>query len=299
MYVILDAVFNHTGNDSKYFNEYGTYDTLGAFQSKNSPYYPYYKKTAKGEFEYWWGMHNLPVCDGNSKEWKKYILGETGIINQWFKLGIDGLRLDVADELTDEFIAEIRKSAHRNKPDALIIGEVWENPMRMNRGYLSSGLGMDTVMNYQLTDALVRYYKYNDVYKLQKVINVIDAEYPEETMQCLMNFTSTHDISRIINILGSNCFNQYAKWGWDLIDSSNEFLKNRKISKEEYSRGKEILKSYLCALAFMPGMLSIFYGDEVGVEGYGNLLNRKTYPWEKQDRELLRTFKEIGNLKAE
>ena len=298
IYVILDAVFNHTGNDSKYFNQYGTYNNLGAFQSNQSQYYPFYRKKPNGEFDYWWGMKNLPVCDGNSQEWKNYILGEGGVIDKWFSLGIDGLRLDVADELTDEFIMGIREAVHRNKPNGLIIGEVWKNPMRMGRGYISSGLGMDTVMDYPIVDAMVRYYKYSDMWKLSNTIQEVLSEYPDETIECLMNFTSTHDISRIVDILGCNCFNQYSEWGWNLQNSDLDWLKNYKISQEDYERGKKILKSYITALAFMPGMFSIFYGDEVGLEGIGNLLNRRPYPWEKEDKELLEVFKQIGKLKS-
>ena len=68
-------------------------------------------------FDYWWGMPNLPVCDGYSMEWQEYILGDGGVIDKWFNLGIDGLRLDVADELTDDFIEQIRNSVKRNKED--------------------------------------------------------------------------------------------------------------------------------------------------------------------------------------
>ena len=151
MKVILDGVFNHTGNDSKYFNEFNTFDELGAYQSKDSEYYPFYRKYIKDNkvfFDYWWGMKNLPVCDGESPKWQDDIYGEGGVIDLWFSLGIDGLRLDVADELSDEFIEGIRKAVKRNKEDGFIIGEVWKNPMHMDRGYLESGKGMDTVMNY-------------------------------------------------------------------------------------------------------------------------------------------------------
>ena len=125
--IILDAVFNHTGNDSKYFNEYGTFSELGAYQSDFSSYKDFYKMTykdGKREFAYWWGMKNLPVCDGDSHVWQEYITGVNGIIDQWFNLGIDGLRLDVADELTDNFINLIRNAVKRNKSDGFILGEV-------------------------------------------------------------------------------------------------------------------------------------------------------------------------------
>ena len=298
--VILDAVFNHTGNDSKYFNEYGNYNELGAFQSCDSKYYPFYRKhhfNNNTYFDYWWGMKNLPVCDSSSLEWQEYICGNGGIIDLWFSMGIDGLRLDVADELSDEFIYKIRETVKRNKDDGFILGEVWKNPMRMNRGYLSSGKGMDSVMNYPLADALIRYYKYSDVYKLSDVLKQIVNEYPDDTINSLMNFTSTHDISRAIDIFSSNEFNYYGEWAWDLNNNDRLWQKNYKLTDKQYNYGKSVYKSYIYSLAFLPGVLSIFYGDEVGLEGIGNLSNRKPFPWNSYDYDMLDYFKYIGKIR--
>ncbi len=300
MKVILDAVFNHTGNDSKYFNEYNTYPELGAFQSENSKYYSFYKKhqhNNKTYFDYWWGMTNLPVCDGNSKDWQNYIYGEGGIIDLWFSLGIDGLRLDVADELSDDFIKGIRQAVKRNKEDGFILGEVWKNPMRMNRGYIDSGECMDSVMNYQLVNALIRYYKYGDCDILKNTINELIVEYPDDTLYSLMNFTSTHDITRAINIFGTDEFQRYGEWAWNLNKNDRIWEKNYKISKQEYELGKKIYRAYLYTLAFFPGILSIFYGDEIGLEGMGNLANRRPFTWNKIDQDILNTFKEIGKIR--
>ena len=300
MKVVLDAVFNHTGNDSKYFNEYGQFDTVGAYNNPDSPYSSFYQKyylDGKVYYNYWWGMPNLPVCDGYSKEWQEYILGENGIIDKWFKLGIDGLRLDVADELTDDFIEKIRKAVKRNKEDGFILGEVWKNPMRMNRGYIESGKGMDSVMNYPLIDALIRYFKYADIDKLKRVIYEIQTEYPEDTINALMNFTSTHDISRPLNVFGLDEFSPYSEWAWNPNRNDIEFLRKVKLSTEEYEHGKEVYKAFVFILNFMPGILSIFYGDEIGIEGLGNLANRKTYPWGKEDKDLLEYFKYLGSIR--
>ncbi len=298
MYVILDAVFNHTGNDSRYFNEYGTYDSLGAFQSEKSEYYDFYKKhweDGKIKFSYWWEMLNLPECNGKSEKWRNFIFGEDGVIDYWFKLGIDGLRLDVADELDDEFIEGITIAAKRNKPDALIIGEVWKNPMRMNRGYIESGKGMHTVMNYLLVDAIIRYMKYSDVPKLQNVLEEIFTEYPEETIYSAMNFTSTHDISRAIEIWGTSNseFQKFGEWGWNLKNESIEWVKTHKLTVNQYKYGKNLLKTYMYILAFFPGTISIFYGDEVGLRGIGNLDNRGSYPWGKRDKDLLKFSRKV------
>lgn len=299
--VVLDAVFNHTGNDSIYFNEFGNYDSLGAFQSPESEYYEFYQKywiDGKLHFSYWWGKENLPVCDDKSKKWQDYIFGENGVISHWFDLGIDGLRLDVADELTDEFIEGIRREAKAKKEDAFILGEVWKNPMRMNRGYILSGKGMDSVMNYQIVDAIIRYYKYSDTKKLEDKINEIMIEYPRDTIYSLMNFTSTHDISRLIEIFGCHAaFNEMGEWAWDLNDQSPAWIKKHNITQHQYKTGKKIMKSYLYALMFMPGNFSIFYGDEVGSRGIGNLKNRVPFPWKKRDKDLLYFYKKLLQIR--
>ena len=302
MKVILDAVFNHTGNDSKYFNEYGTYPELGAYQSLDSKYSPFYRKHDNNghiEYEYWWGMKNLPECDGNAQEWIDYITGENGIIDKWFDLGIDGLRLDVADELTDNFISLIRKAVKRNKKDGLIIGEVWKNPMRMNREYISSAKEMDSVMNYLLVDALLRYYKYADVNKLSSIIREILTEYPDDTIKTLMNFTSTHDITRAINLFSCNEFQEYGEWGWNLNNNDNNWCKNYTLTREQYEYGKQVYEAYVFVLNFLPGILSIFYGDEVGLQGMGNLANRKPFPKTNQDEELLEFFRQMGEIRKQ
>jgi len=307
MYVILDAVFNHTGNDSKYFNEYGNYDSIGAYQSPDSPYYECYSKNQKDGktyFNHWWSMPNLPVCDGNNPKWQNLIFGEGGVIDNWFSLGIDGLRLDVADELSDYFIEGIKKAVIRNKPDGLIIGEVWKSPLEQeflhHRNFYTSGKGLDSVMNYRLCDALIRYFKYGDCDKLWWIVLDMLMNYPHEKIKLLMNFTSTHDISRALNIFSSNDF--AGEWIWDLGEFDNEmkkleFCKNYKLTPEAKKRGIAIYKAYLFALNFFPGILSIFYGDEVGIEGMGNLYNRQPFPWDKMDYEILGYFRRIGLIR--
>ncbi len=311
MKVVLDAVFDHTGNDSIYFNQFGTYDSIGAYQVEKdekykgmeSPYSKFYKKYCHyGEhyFKYWWNMDNMPACDDSSEEWRNFICGPNGVIDTWFNLGIDGLRLDVADEFSDEFVGKIHDAATRNKPDAFILGEVWDkNPM--NRGFISSAKGMHSIMDYELVDGLIRFYKYSDIWKLDRVLNLIFTEYPTGTIQTLMNFTSTHDISRAIEIFGGDNFNQYSLWGWDLQMEKNnpEWIKKHDMTKEEYHYGKMTYKSYCFALTFLPGIFSIFYGDEVGLKGIGNLATRAPYPWGKRDKDLLKFFRKIGKVRKE
>ena len=129
-------------------------------------------------------------------------------------------------------------------------------------------------MDYPLVDALIRYFKYEDVTKLRYIIQDMLNEYPKGSIDTIMNFTSTHDISRPINIFGSKEFSEYSEWAWNVIHEDYNYLNNYQMSQEEYDKGKEIFMTYLFCLNFMPGILSIFYGDEAGVMGLGNLLNR-------------------------
>ena len=304
MKVVIDAVFNHTGSDSKYFNRYNSFPEEGAYQSNNSKYASFYKKvhneeTGKWEQAYWWNHPNLPVCNGESPEWINYITGKGGIIDQWFALGIDGLRLDVADDLTDYFIEQIRIAVERNKKDGFIIGEVWKNYMRMKRDYVASGKGMHTTMNYPWMDPVFRYFKYADTESLRWAIYDTLTEYPEESIYAQMNFTSTHDISRPITFYGApEEFSDKGEWVWDPDKKDDRiYCHNQKLTPEQYNHAKEIYEAHVATLAFLPGILSIFYGDEVGAEGLGNLENRKPFPWGKEDKELIEFFTSIGKVR--
>lgn len=297
--VIFDGVFNHTGNDSRYFNQYGSYDSIGAYQNPESPYRDFYEWNSNGKARTWWGFENLPITNKSNPRFIDMICGNRGVIDVWCDWGIDGIRLDVMDELPDHFIIEINKAMKRNKSDNFIIyGEVWENAERKGRNYINNDEA-HSVMNYYLMDPLLRYYMYGDICKLDKNLREILTEYPSETILTLMNSTSTHDMSRCIELPHYNIFNYSGKDYWDINwkgmseEEKYEWQKKHKLTEEQYEYSKIVMKSYLTALAFMPGMFTIFYGDEVGVQGIGNLLNRATYPWGKEDLELLSFYKEL------
>lgn len=302
MKIIIDAVFNHTGNDSKYFNEYNNYDTIGAFQGTQSPYYNWYRKKENGEFEYWWGFKNLPVCDGNNPEWQQYIYGVDGVIDKWFKLGIDGLRLDVADELTDDFIENIRIAVKRNKKDGFIIGEVWENAITKEkdgkqRTYLL-GKGLDSVMNYPFTNAILKFVRFGNYEYLTQTITQILNQYPKEVVFSLMNSLSTHDITRAITTLVADGIqNNKYNWVWNVPYSRKWQFNHDKLSNEKYDKAKKMLKIATTIQYFLPGNPCIFYGDEAGLYGYKDPFNRKCFPWDSIDSELYMFFSNLAKIR--
>lgn len=302
--VIIDGVFNHTGNDSKYFNEYGTYDTIGAFQSPQSPYYNWYRKDSRGGFEYWWGFKNLPVCDGCNSDWQNYIYGKGGVIDKWFSLGIDGIRLDVADELTDEFIENVRIAVKRNKRDGFIIGEVWDNAVTKEgygkqRTYLL-GKGLDSVMNYPFTNAILKFVRFGKYEYFVETLNEILTQYPKEVIFSLMNSLSTHDITRAMTTLvGDGIQKNEFNWVWDVPYSRKLQFAHNKLDEAKYEKAKKMMKIATTIQYFLPGNPCIYYGDEVGMYGYRDPFNRMCFPWESIDEELHSFFTELGKVRKQ
>ncbi len=150
---MLDGVFSHTGEDSIYFNRYGRYDTVGAYQSKDSPYYPWYHfSDYPDKYACWWGIHTLPEVDKNNARFRAFIMGPEGVARHWLKAGATGWRLDVADELPMTFLEDLRFAVKAEKEDAAILGEVWEDASnKVAYGQMRSyvlGDTLDSVMNY-------------------------------------------------------------------------------------------------------------------------------------------------------
>ena len=301
MKIVIDAVFNHTGNDSKYFNEYGTYNTVGAYQSVDSEYYEWYRKNENNEFQYWWGFKNLPECNCNNNGWQNFIYGKNGVIDKWFKNGIDGLRLDVADELTDEFIENIRAAVKRNKKDGFIIGEVWENAITkekdgIQRRYLL-GKGLDSVMNYPFTNAILKYIRFGDYNYFKNVIHEIMYQYPKDTINSLMNSLSTHDITRAITTLVADGIEESNNLIWDVNHDRTWQQENEKLTAEQYEKSVKMFKIATIIQYFLPGNACIYYGDEIGMYGYKDPFNRKCFDWNDIGNELNQFFIELGEIK--
>ena len=122
-------MYSHTGDDSVYFNKYGRYDSLGAYQSPESPYYKWYQFTEyPDQYKSWWGFTTLPEVDETQPEWAEFVIdGETSVLAAWLARGANGFRLDVADELPDETIEKMRAKIKHASQDNFLLGEVWED----------------------------------------------------------------------------------------------------------------------------------------------------------------------------
>ncbi len=289
--VILDGVFSHTGSDSVYFDVHNRFGK-GAFHHADSPYKDWFQfKEYPHSYESWWGIKTLPCVNELNDSYLDFIIrDEDSVISYWMKRGADGFRLDVADELPDEFIRLLHARVKELNPDGLVIGEVWEDASNkcsygVRRTYFTEA-ELDSVMNYPFRDEMLKYLTGKlDGLSFAQTVMTICENYPRPVVDCLMNSLSTHDTPRILTLLG------------DSFEGSKEEKAERFLS----SKQKEIaLKKERQAAAmqfFLPGMPCIYYGDEAGMEGFEDPLNRRCFPWGKEDKELIEFYRQLSVLK--
>ena len=291
--IILDGVFSHTGADSIYFNKFGRYgNNTGAYRDKNSPYFPWYSFVAYPDrYDSWWGITTLPNVNENNEAYTNYICGDDGILQRWIKLGARGWRLDVADELPDDFLDNLNKAVKKMGSDKIIYGEVWEDASNkesygVRRRYLIGGQ-LDSVMNYPFKEAILNYVKYADAKMFTDSIMTILDHYPKPAIDMLMNFLSTHDTERALTRLGGE------EVGWHDKDWQAE----RRLDGAQYLYGIALLKCAMVLQFFMPGIPSVYYGDEAGMEGYRDPFNRRCYPWGEENLELIEFTRQLSKVR--
>lgn len=290
--VILDGVFSHTGSDSVYFNKESRYPEIGAYNSLQSKYYPWYKFIEyPDKYESWWGFDNLPTINKEYPEYIDFICNEeNGVLNYWQKLGSAGWRFDVIDELPDVFIDEIRKSAKNYNEDSLLIGEVWEDATNkeaygIRRRYLL-GKQMDSVMNYPWRNAIVDFMINKNAVTFSNSVAEIVNNYPSPAMDTLMNMLSTHDVERIMTVLGVN-----------IATVKYEDTKEFRLSEEQYAHSSELQKFASFIQFTLPGIPSIYYGDEIGMQGFKDPFNRLAYDFDNIDEELLEHYRNLTSFR--
>ncbi len=292
MSVILDGVFNHTGSDSVYFNKMGRFNSLGAYQSKESPYYSwYFFKEYPNKYEAWWNFDTLPKVNQLNKSYIDYICGESGVINKWINLGARGFRLDVVDEYEDSFVNKLNEAVKRNDKNNILLGEVWEDASNKiayskRRSYFN-GHQLDSVMNYPFRNAIIDMINTRNVMVFRNRIRSIVNNYPKHVLDSLMNVLGTHDTIRALNsFLGVNP--SYM---------SKDEQANYVISQSEYYSARHKLMMASAVQFTLPGIPSLYYGDEAGVDGFIDPFCRKTYPWNNEDKTLLNHYKALGKIR--
>lgn len=290
--IILDGVFNHTGSDSIYFNKEGNFDSLGAYQSKSSPYFGWYSfKEFPDEYECWWEIPILPRINPDIPSCRSFFVGTGGVIEKYMSLGIKGFRLDVADELSDDFISSIKKKL-LSFGDKLLFGEVWEDASnkiaynKLKKYYLGDEL--DGVMNYPLRAGLIEYAVYSKTEGLKYALTDILLNAPKRISYNQMNLLGSHDTVRILTALGDYEF-----------EGTNEEKRTRRLTNKQKTNAIKLLKALYTVLISLPGIPTVYYGDEAGIEGFSDPFNRMPYPWGRENRSLLYFYKKCGKIRVQ
>ncbi len=294
--IMLDGVFSHTGADSRYFDKYSRYDELGAYESPDSPYsgwYTFFK--FPDEYACWWNFPALPNVNELNPAYSAFITGETGVLSHWAGCGATSWRLDVADELPDEFIRSIRARIKQNDPEGVLMGEVWEDCSNKygpggRRGYVN-GDELDCVMNYPFTDATIAFLTGRiDAHGYNHRLQTLREHYPRPLYEACLNLLGSHDIVRPATALAGapdrNALNRAQQRVYT-------------PSAADAARGKRRLVLGTALQCALPGVPCIYYGDEAGMTGMADPFNRGTYPWGSEDRDLLGAFTRLLNARRD
>ncbi|MBQ2940484.1 MAG: DUF3459 domain-containing protein [Clostridia bacterium] len=292
--VLLDGVFSHTGSDSRYFNKNRRYETVGAYQSPASPYASWYHfRRWPEDYGGWWGFDTLPEVNETAPSYMDYINGENGIVRRWLRAGASGWRLDVADELPDEFLDALRRAAKTEDPEALVLGEVWEDASNKfsyghRRRYLL-GDQLDSVMNYPFRNAVLDFLRGGHSEDFHDRVLRIAENYPPQVLRLLMNHIGTHDTERALTMLAGEPVGGRGR-GWQ---------SEQRLSPSARERGLRLLRLAATLQYCLPGVPCVYYGDEAGMEGYRDPFNRATYPWGREDTALKDWYRALGRLRRE
>lgn len=269
--IILDGVFSYTSSDSRYFNKIGSYGEIGAYQSPNSKYHNWYKfNRYPYSYECWWGIDGRPNLNVMNGDYMNYIIdGENSIIKKWIELGASGWRLNVTDELPDEFIEKVKKGLDIIDKETILIGDIWDDASNKisyskRRRYIF-GNEVQAVTNYPLRESLINFTKgYIKSNKFRKKIMSLYENYPREVFLGNMNVIGTPDTERILTVLDGNI---------------------------------QLLKIIVALQFTLPGVPLIYYGDETGVTGGKDPDNRKSYPWGHENNDLIGFYKKIAEIR--
>ena len=273
--IMLDGVFNHCGQDSRYFNRYGNYPEPGAWQGDESPYRDWFFFNEDGTYDGWWGNPDLPDVNEKSPEYRKLICGQDGVVRKWLRAGARGWRLDVADELSDGFIEDIKAAMVAERPDGALVGEVWEDASnKMAYGKLRQyfeGTELDGTMNYPLRTALLAFVR-NQIGapEMAARLEQLRENYPRDAFFSCLNLLGSHDRERLFTMLGD---------APDPDTLSEEECAAFRLDEGHASLAMSRLWLTVLLQMTLPGVPCVYYGDERGMEGFRDPYNRAAFPW--------------------
>ena len=258
--VMLDGVFNHSGYDHPFFQDvvkngedslYKNAFFIEKFPVVNFPLNdlgkPHKYHNIPLNFKTFAHTPHMPKWNTSDPIVEKHLLD---CIRFWIETyDIDGWRLDVSNEISHDFLRQIKKVSRQAKPDTFILGENWD----ASQPWLH-GDQLDSVMNYDLSYPLWKYLEHQiDLKTFKNMIEMYLATTPKNVMENMFNLVGSHDTVRI-----------------------------KRRLKDDPNRVK---LSYLF-MFLSAGAPNIYYGDEIGMTGEHDPDNRRCMLWDEKDQDL-------------
>lgn len=258
--IILDGVFNHTGDSFWAFQDVMRHGEASRF--KNWYHFRSYPvcQGSYPNYECWWNFGSLPKLNHRNPEVLRYLLK---VVAFWTSMGIDGWRLDVPNEVPMDFWRAFRRLVIAINPEAFIIGEIWDDA----HPWLG-GDTCDAVMNYRWRDAVVEYFAKGtisaEVFRSQLAGNRHDISWNH--ILSAYNLLGSHDTPRFLTVCGGD--------------------------------RRKLLAALTFQFTY-PGIPAIYYGDEIGLEGDKDPDCRKTMKWDpaQQDGTILKAYQDLIDLR--
>lgn len=293
--IAVDLVFNHMGVTSPIFQN--------ALKSPNSRYRDWFEWNLDGTPVYWGGFDNMPQCNKYNNEYQEYACH---VAVYYIKMGADAIRLDLGENFPPVFMRKFRKVVKAVNPEVLIVNEAWRFDNHREFPQLD-GTQADSLMNYPLGDAILRWVRYGNAAHFRYNFGEI-LRYPKQAQDVLWNFLDSHDTPRAANLLVAEriledpyqgaCWDIEGPWkhpGWfDTYGFRKWELEHDNVNKRE---AFEKLALASTIQYFVPGIPVVFAGTEVGVPGYKDPFNRKPYPWHNLDERILEHYRYLGEFR--
>lgn len=242
-------------------------------------------------YEGWWGYDSMPVIKStNGSEYQtgnwaqEIICNDSGdsVTQYWISKGMDGWRLDVANEVSDETWKAFRRSVKAMDSDAVIIGEIWDDATK----YLLGDM-YDSVMNYQFRNAATGFAMGAGAEETTKAMEKLRERYPEEAFYAMMNLVGSHDTTRLLSYLDGI--------GDDRNDKSLEAAFPTYENTSDTAKNRQYLVSFLQFT--YAGAPTIYYGDEIGMVGADDPDDRRAFEWGKGNQELVEWYANLAAIR--
>ena len=296
--IYLTPIFRSSSNHRYDTGDYMKIDELVGGEDKlkelteKSPYHNwYFFEEFPDKYRCWWGVTVSPTLNKQAPSLRRFMLHKNGVIRKWTDMGIAGWRLDVVDELEEEYVRALRRAIKQKDKEKLIIGEVWEDASNKisygkRRHYLLGG-ELDGVMNYVFKNAIIDYVCGGDADTFIGKVGQIMDHYPKRALDCCFTLLGSHDTARIKSVLS----------GKDVSGLSKQDKLNVTLTPFEEDIAKRRLKLAAVLQYTLPGNPMIYYGDERGMEGYEDPTNRKTVDWKHKDEDIFALYKKLGRIR--